>query len=346
MLEDLECKCQIIKNFKPSWFASVMGTGILAITSLFYSNYIPFLKYISYILFYFNLILFFALLIPWILRWILFRRQALDDLEHPIISNFYSTLAIGMLVLAANFIVITKNIRMGEIFWFIGTILTIFFGILTPYIMFKREHVKLDHINPAWFIPPVGLIVIPVAGSLIIPYLSGIMQDIVIFLNYFGWGAGFFIYLSLLAISMYRFILHHPLPNILAPTVWINLGPIGVGTVALINLIKNSSFITIKEPFFVFGFLFWGFGIWWVVMAIALTLHYIKRLKLPYTMSWWAFTFPLGAYVAASHTISLLFKFQLIDYIGFTLYWLLVIFWLVTVVKTFIHAYRGTLFKD
>jgi len=323
-----------------------MGTGILAITSLFYSPYIPFLKNMAYILFYFNVTLFFVLLVPWILRWIFFRKEALSDLEHPVLSNFYATIAIGMLVLAADFIIIGKNICMGEAFWFVGVLFTIFFGILTPYIMFKGEHVKLDHINPAWFIPPVGLIVIPIAGSLLIPHVSGMVQEFVIFLNYFGWGAGFFIYLALLAITLYRFILHHPLPNILAPTIWINLGPIGAGTVALINLIKNSSFITIQEPFFVFGFLFWGFGIWWVIMAIILSLHYIKKLKLPYAMSWWAFTFPLGAYVAASHKISLLFGLQLIDYIGFTLYLLLVIFWIVTLIKTFIHAYHGTLFKD
>ncbi len=346
MLRDIKCKCQIVKNFKPSWFASVMGTGILAITSLLYSKYIPVLKDVSHILFYFNITLFFVLLIPWILRWIFFRREALNDLKHPVLSNFYATIAIAMLVLAADSIVINKNMLLGEIFWFVGTLLTIFFGILTPYLMFKGEHVKLDHINPAWFIPPVGLIVIPVAGSLIIPYVSGGMQEFVIFLNYFGWGAGFFIYLSLSAIAMYRFILHHPLPNTLAPTIWINLGPIGVGTVALTNLVKNSSFITVKEPFFVFGFLLWGFGIWWTIMAITLTLYYIKKLKLPYAMSWWAFTFPLGAYVSASHTISLLFKLQLIDHIGFVLYLLLVVFWLVTFVKTFIHTYHGTLFKD
>lgn len=346
MLREIECKCQVVKNFAPSWFASVMGTGILAITSLFYAQYIPFLKNLAYVLFYFNILLFFILLVPWTLRWILFRKEALKDLEHPVLSNFYATIAIGMLVLAADFIVIGKNIAIGAIFWFVGTLATIFFGILTPYLMFRGEHVKLDHINPAWFIPPVGLIVIPIAGSLIIPHVSGVAQEIVIFLNYFGWGAGFFIYLALLAIAMYRFILHHPLPNTLAPTIWINLGPIGAGTVALVNLIKNSSFISVREPFFIFGFLFWGFGIWWTIMAFALTLHYIKRLKLPYAMSWWAFTFPLGAYVAASHTISSLFEIQLIDYIGFALYWLLVVFWLVTFVKTFIYAYRGTLFKD
>ena len=345
MLEEIECKCEIIKNFAPSWFASVMGTGILAVTSLFYSNYLSFLKDVALILFYFNIILFFALLIPWILRWILFKKEALADLEHPIVSNFYATIAIGMLVLATDFIVIGKNIIVGEIIWFIGAFSTIFFGSLTSYLMFRGEHVKLDHINPAWFIPPVGLIVIPIAGGLLIPHFSGLMQEFVIFLNYIGWGAGFFIYLSLLAICMYRFILHHPIPNTLAPTIWINLGPIGAGTAALINLVNNSSFIILKDPFFVFSLIFWGFGIWWVIMAIMMTIHYIKTLKLPYAISWWAFTFPLGAYVAASHSVSIIFGIRLIDYIGFGLYWLLMIFWIVTLAKTFIYTYHGTLFR-
>ncbi len=345
MLRDIECKCQIVKNFTPSWFASVMGTGILAVTSMFYSRYIPFLMDVAYILFYFNIVLFFVLLIPWIFRWVFFRKEALNDLEHPVISNFYPTLSVGMLVLATDFIVLGKDIAIGEIFWFIGTFLTIIFAILIPYLMFKGEHVKIDHISPAWFIPPVGLIVIPIAGSMIITHFSGVAQEVILFLNYFGWGAGFFIYLALLAIAMYRFILHHPLPNTLAPTIWINLGPIGAGTVALVNLVKNSSFITIQEPFFIFGFLFWGFGIWWVIMSIILSLHYLKKLKLPYAMSWWAFIFPLGAYVAATHTISQLFSFQLIDYIGFALYCLLVGFWVVTFVKTLAHAYHGALFK-
>lgn len=345
MLKNIESKWEIAKNFTPSWFASVMGTGILAITSLFYSKYLPILKNIAYTLFYFNILLFFLLLIPWTLRWIFFKKEAINDLEHPVLSNFYATIAIGMLVLAADFIVIGKNMIIGEIFWFTGAFTTIFFGTLTPYLMFKAEHVKLDHINPAWFIPPVGLIVIPIAGGLIIPRFSGLTKEFVILLNYFGWGAGFFIYLALLAVCMYRFIIHHPLPNTLAPTIWINLGPIGAGTVSLINLIENSTFITTKEPFFVLAFLLWGFGIWWVIIAIAMTIYYIKKLKLPYAMSWWAFTFPLGAYVAATYSISNIFNIELINYIGFGLYWLLTGFWTLTLIKTAVNTYHGTLFK-
>ncbi len=335
-----------IKNFAPSWFAAVMGTGILALTSLFYSGYLPSLRYAAQGLFYLNVGLFGVLLVPCILRWVFYRDSALRDLNHPVIANFYPTLSVGMLVLASDFMVIGKDFAVGVWLWIVGSALTIVFALLVPYIMFKGEHVTIEHINPAWFIPPVGLIVIPIAGSLVIGRFSGLANDWVIFVNYFGWGAGFFLYLALLAVCMYRFILHRPLPSVLAPTVWINLGPIGAGTVALHNLVLHSGFIADPEPFFVLGFLFWGFGIWWVVMAIALTVHYVRRLRLPYAMSWWAFTFPLGAYVAASHVTAQRFSLALVDHIGFALYILLFVLWSATLIGTGIHAVRGDLFRD
>ncbi len=345
MFSELECRCQIVKNFTPSWFASIMGTGILALVSIFYGGYLPILKTIGVWLFYFNVILFFLLLIPWILRWIFFPKNALSDLYHPVISNFYPTLSVAMLVLSANYIVIGKNIHIGEIFWFIGTLLTIFFALLTPFIAFRGEHVKLDHINPGWFIPPVGLIVIPIPGSLIINHVTPALKELVLLLNIFGWGAGFFLYLTLLAVCMYRFILHHPLPGTLAPTIWINLGPIGAGTTALINLVKHTSLMEMREPIYFFGLLFWSFGIWWVMMAIIMTLYYIRKIKIPYAMSWWAFTFPLGAYVSASYVVGKTFGVKLIENIGFGLYWLLVLFWIVTLGQTLLNVYRGRVFK-
>ncbi len=335
---------KIVENFSPSWFASVMGTGILAITSKSYSSYLPFLNFLADFLFYFNIALFFVLLFPWTLRWIICIKRSLDDLYHPITSNFYATIAIGMLVLSADFFVIGGNAKLGTIFWFCGMILTIFFSFLTPFIVFSGEHVKIDHINPAWFIPPVGLIVIPIAGSMVMNNTSGVMKELITILNYFGWGSGFFLYISLHAISMYRFILHRPLPNILAPTIWINLGPIGAGTVSLINLVKYSDFVQSKDIFFKFGFIFWSFGLWWFGMAVIMILFYIKRFKLPFALSWWAFTFPLGAYVAASHTLSIIFKMKLVDYIGFSMYWLLLMIWTITFITTLKHSIKGSLF--
>ena len=214
-------KLNFIKNFPVSWFASVMGTGILANTSFFYSNYLPFLTYLASFLFYFNIGLFCVFFIPFILKIILFRKESRIELEDPIKTNFFPTFSISFVVLAANSIYILKNISVAIILWYIGTFLTIFFSILIPFVLFRSENAKIHHINPAWFIPPVGLIIIPFVGNSFISQFSGIAYEFMVFLNYFGWGAGFFIYLALLSICIYRFALIHPMPNLLAPTIWI-----------------------------------------------------------------------------------------------------------------------------
>lgn len=339
-------KANIIKNFIPSWFAQIMGTGILALIAFSYSSKFGFLKPISIFLHYFNVTIFFILLIPWILRWLLYYKNAVADLKNPVIGNFYPTISAGMLVISMDFLVISNNFLIGVYFWFIGVLVTIIFAFMIPYITFTHSGIEIHHINPGWFIPPVALIVIPIPGGIIIPHFSGILKDMIIFINYFSFGSGFFLFLALSAISLYRFILHHPLPDVLAPTIWINLGPIGAGTTAIINLTKTCCILGDKNPLFFFAAMFWGLGIFWVIMSIIMTLHYIRKLKFPYTMAWWALTFPLGAYTAATHNIAIIFNNKFIDYIGITLFILLIFFWLITFTKTLLRTLSGHLFMD
>ncbi|KUH32892.1 C4-dicarboxylate ABC transporter [Thermococcus celericrescens] len=333
-----------IKDFAPSWFASVMGTGALALVSKAYSSKLPIIKSFAGFLVYLNTVLFFVLLIPWVLRWIKYRENALADLHHPVLGNFYGTIAIAMLVLSADYLTILGNTSVAWTFWLAGTPLTIFFALLIPYLVFTSEGVDTKAITPAWFIPPVGLIVIPISGAKLMALSSGTVKELMTFINYFAWGAGFFLYLALLAIVFYRFIKHEPMPCGIAPSIWINLGPIGAGTSTLYALIKASDFINLEEPFLVFGLIFWGFGVWWFAMAVILTLHYVRKLNLPYSLAWWAFIFPFGAYVSATYNVGTTFGIGAIINFGFAMYWLLLAMWLVTgalTLKNFVFRRRA-----
>ncbi len=328
-------------SFPPSIFAAVMGTGIFSISSLYYSEYLPFLRFLSLALLYFNTALFFLLLVPWIGRWILCREDSLKDLTDPIKSSFYPTIAISLLVLSSSYIVILGDISLGMLFWFVGVVLTVFFAILVPYIMFGGTHVHIDHINPAWCIPPVGLIVIPVAGARIMSMFTGLIHDAILLLNVFGWGAGFFLYISLSAVCMYRFLLHRPLPNTLAPTIWINLGPIGVGIISLLSIGKVSTIPSCFGTLTFLALLLWGYGLWWLIMAIVMTLHYLRKLSLPYALSWWAFTFPLGAYAASTYLLAHTISNGVIGVAGFFIYLLLAFLWSLTAFKSAAALVRG-----
>ncbi|WP_457563969.1 tellurite-resistance/dicarboxylate transporter [Caminibacter pacificus] len=276
-------------------------------------------------------------MIFWVLRWFLYFENAKKDLFHPVISPFYPTIAVALLVIAGGFIIIFHNILLAEIFWVLGSMLMVVFAFLIPFIMFTHENIEISHINPGWYIPPVGLIVIPIAGAFFEPLSTGVYKEIITITNFLGYGAGFFLYIALLAIIVYRLILHSPLPGTIAPTLWINLGPIGAGNIALINIVSKTSFISVKEPFYIFALVFWGFGLWWLVMSIIMTLRYIKRAELNYSMSWWAFIFPLGAYTASTHLISKTLHLEIINILGFGIFWLLFFIWCITFFKTVIN---------
>lgn len=125
----------------------------------------------------------------------------------------------------------------------------------------------------------------------------------------------------------------------MAPAIWINLGPLGAGAVALLNLTKMLP--VAGDAFRAFAFILWGFGLWWLAMAVLMTLHYLRNLHLPYSLAWWAFIFPLGAYVSATYNVGTAFGFGVMVDFGFVLYWFLLALWLITGAKTLLHDFSS-----
>ena len=331
-----------IKNMAPSWFAVVMGTGIFAIASQYYAAVFPILSVVGWLLFALTAVIYVLLLIPWLLRWILHFNEALHDLYHPIHTNFYPTFSIATLILSIAVLLFLKNVPVAFVLWVVGTVVGFFFSFLIPYILFTHTEIKVEHINPAWFIPPVGLIIIPIAGAHFVTFAdpSSLLHQVLVVVNVSAWATAFFLFLALFAITVYRFIIHHPLPQVLAPTTWINIAPLGAGAISLLSLVKNVSFL--KLPVLkVIAFGMWGFGVWWLVMAIVLTLHYLKDVEFKFALSWWAFTFPTGALAVASVKVSHVFLLPLVMSMGFCTYVLLAGIWLVTAIKTVEMVLKG-----
>lgn len=344
----------LIPDFAPSWFASVMGTGILAITSYYYSTGFPWLKDLATAICILNMFLFGLLVVPWIARFILYSQRALADLREPVTGQFYATMPIACLVLAADLLIVGADslgpdlaISIAKILWIIGAVLSVVGAVVIPLLNFINREVQVENVNPAWFMPPVALIVIPVPGAKLIAYWPESWQIIMLVFNYAAWGSGFFLFLMLEAICLYRFFCRPPLPGKLAPTAWINLGPIGVGTIALLNLASGSvPFLgSYVQPLLGLLALFlWGFGFWWIACAICLTIYYMKNNDLPFSLAWWAFTFPLGAYAGATYLVAEFLHAPLVNNYGFLCYLLLLVFWAVAFGRTLLGVGRREFF--
>ena len=349
---------EVIRHLHPGWFAAVMGTGILAVATLHAAIWLPLLRVLSVALWVLNSGLCALLLIPWGARWVLFPRDAWADLAHPTRGPFYSTMPIGLLVLAVDFAAIGRPvigeaiaIPLAQGLWIVGTAATLLFGVLIPYRWFISERISLDQVNGGWFIPPVAAIVVPAAAAPLIPTWSSPELRHAISLAAFAFtGIGLMLFLVVLALLFTRLVIH-PLPHPhMGPTLWIGLGPIGVGTMALIRLsgaalptmgMGNPEAASLLR---LGGLVLWGFGLWWLPLAILLLFHYLKG-AFPFALSWWAFTFPLGAYTVATFLLGDAFHAPALHGMGIALWALLGGFWLTVFVLTLKGVLNGELLR-
>ncbi len=326
----------VIAEFSPSWFAVVMGTGVFATsTHLMNSSHpSPALDYLVRILVPLNFIFFFIILIPWSLRWILFTQNAIEDLKHPVRGNFYVTMGIGSLALSLNLSLFgMKDVAYG--FWLLGSGAVVFFQVLVMFLTFVGERVKLEHISPVWFLGTTGLLLIPSSG---IAILGGDMNSYHLLVFDFSFGTGFLLYFALLAIWLYRFILHEPLKGELLPLFWINMGPIGAVITTLATYFSTFPGEIGVSKFFAMVFL--GFGMWWFLISIMVTLYYVKKVHISYRSVWWSFTFPLGQYLVGVLYLNSSLNYESLDSFSILLYGVLIFLWLLNVLMTLVY------FKD
>lgn len=336
---------EISRTFAPGWFAAVMGTGVLAITTHVFAKTFSFLSLLGLGLHYFNLVLFVLLAVPWLTRWMMFREAAFATLKHPVQASFYPTFSIAMLVLGAQFLAFGQQVGLALLFWWPGVVLTFVFSFAVLFSMFSGERVGLEHVTPAKFIPAVGMVVIPIAGGPLLSHVHGVMHNLILLVDILGLGAGMLMYVGLLSLTLQRKYLAKPAFGTLAPTVWIHLAPLGVIPVSLLNVVEQLPFAVSPDVFIVFGLLFWAYGVWWLVMASLFTLAARQRGMLPFALSWWGFTFPLGAFVVASLRLSKLSGIASVGMVGAAAWLLLLVLWLLTLVNTLRGVVSGNVFR-
>ena len=91
--------------------------------------------------------------------------------------------------------------------------------------------------------------------------------------------------------------------------------------------------------------LFWGFGVWWVIMSSLMTLAARAAGQLPFALSWWGFIFPLGAFVAESLRLSKLLGWGTVFAVGVACWLLLCLLWVITAYKTVRGVASGAIFQ-
>jgi C4-dicarboxylate transporter/malic acid transport protein len=357
MWQALDDRSDVIRFFHPAWFAAVMGTGILAVATHHADAVVPGLENLAVALWVLSTALAAVLLVPWVLRWVRYPREAWADTAHPTRGPFYSTFPIGLLVLGVDFAAIGSArmdadaaIRTAQVLWVAGAVLAFVLGVVIPIRWFTHDAIELRQVNGGWFIPPVANIVVPAAAApLISSWGSPEACRAVCVVAFAFLGIGFFLFLVVGVLLIARLV-DHGLPEAhLIPTLWIGLGPIGVGSLALVRLSMTASPIfggydeQVQVLLRLASLGVWGFGLWWLAVAVVVTVRALRE-PFPFAMSWWAFTFPLGAYTVATFLLGDAFEAGYLTGFGFALWILLLAFWLLVLVRTLAAAYTGAIF--
>jgi tellurite resistance protein TehA-like permease len=135
--------------------------------------------------------------------------------------------------------------------------------------------------------------------------------------------------------------MHHQVgASRMVPTLWIALGPLGQSVTAASLLAANArgTFGAVFERglvYFavVFGVSVLGFALMWAAIAAAVTVRAAVH-GLPFSLTWWSFTFPVGTCVTATAGLAAHTGLTALAVLSVLLFAGLVLAWAVVAVRT------------
>lgn len=284
-----------LKYFPITSYAIIMGfSGLtIAFSKFYHMQWLPKIFFDSLLFFTFSLFLFITF--TYGLKAIMHFEEVKADFRHRIRINFFSAISISFLLLAIAFMAYWPFISM--VFWWFGAILHTILMFYT--ISFWIQHNFEIHImNPAWFIPVVGNILVPVAGVEFMPRIF----------SFFYFAVGFFFWIILFAIFLNRAIFHHQLPQKFIPTLFILIAPPAVGFIAYMRIAQSWDSFAVFMLFLAYFF------------VVLLMFLFRSFRKLEFYISWWAFTFPITAITIASVVAYQITQQSLYKYFAFILF--------------------------
>ncbi len=349
---------EVIRQFTPNWFAATMGTGILAL-ALPMAH--PGLARLGEALWLFNIDLFVLFSLLYAARWLLFFDEARRVFGHSTVSMFFGTIPMGLATIINGFLLFGVA-RWGqglvpfvEALWWLDVAMALACGVSIPFMMFTRQEHSIDQMTAVWLLPVVAAEVAAVSGSQLAAHLPDVhAQFVVMITSYVLWAFSVPVAFGILTILMLRMALHKLPHENMAASSWLALGPISTAALGMLLLGGEAQEIFAANGLstagdvaagigLICGITLWGFGLWWLMLAVLITLRYLRD-GIPFNLGWWGFTFPLGVFALTTLKLGAVLKLDFFNVTGAALVAVLAVLWLIVMSKTVRGAYRGELF--
>lgn len=341
----------------PNWFASVMGTGIVATAGATLPVQLPGLQTFTRVVWVFAALLLIVLVAVVGGHWLRHPTAARSHADNPQMAHFYGaapmallTVGIGALLIGDDLIGEQAAVRIAWALWAAGTIGGLFTAVTIPYLMFTQHSVEPDAAFGGWLMPVVPPMVSATAGALLIPHITpGAWRQTMLYGCYAMFGLSVIAALLILSMIWSRLVLYGTSGTARVPTLWIVLGPLGQSITAagLLGLSAAAAVDpSIAVPMNAFAILYgvpvWGFAVLWISLATALTVRTLRR-GMPFALTWWSLTFPVGTFVTGTTQLAVHTGLPAFTVAAAVAYVALVSTWILVAVRTAYGSVRGTL---
>ncbi|WJF89072.1 SLAC1 anion channel family protein [Paraburkholderia bonniea] len=262
-----------------SLFGAIMGLCGLALAWRIATQHYGVPEWISEALSLLAVLAFSALVVAYAIKWVCSPAAVRNEFQHPVAANFFGTAIISILLLPA--VIAPWLPHLARVVWLIGAALMIVFAwlIVNRWTSVRQQ---IAHATPAWIIPPVGTLDIPIAGVQL--QLPGSLE-----VSVFALAVGLFFTVPVFTMILSRLIFEEPLPPAFQPSLLILVAPFAVGFSSYVN-------ITGHVDLFASALFYLAVFIFMVLLPKMLNL----RICCPFRVSWWAVSFPLAALTIAS----------------------------------------------
>ena len=350
---------EMLGNIGPNWFASVMGTGIVATAGATLPVHFRGLHAFTQGVWVIAAVLLAALIVVIGGHWMRHPTVARTHARNPQMAHFYGAAPMALLTVGAGAVLVGRDligdrlaVDLDWALWTAGTVGGLFTAVSIPFVMFTQHTVEPDAAFGGWLMPVVPPMVSAATGALLIPHLGpGTGRETMLYGCYAMFGLSLVASLIIISMIWSRLALYGTSGTARVPTLWIVLGPLGQSITAAGLLGTNAALAVapgIAENMNAFAILYgvpvWGFAVLWIALATSLTVRTLRR-GMPFALTWWSLTFPVGTFVTgttqlAVHTNLPAFKVAaVIAYLGLLGTWVLV------AVRTTRGSLRGNLLR-
>ncbi|MGW7608146.1 TDT family transporter [Streptomyces sp. NPDC054766] len=337
-----------VRHLGPNWYASVMGTAIVATAGAGLPGNVPGLRTACAVVWALSLTLLVSLLVARALHWTHHRDQARAHLLDPAMAPFYGCLSMALLAVGGGTLLVGRDwigmqaaVAVDTVLFVAGTLIGLAAAVTVPYLMVVRHRIEPGQASPVWLLPIVAPMVSAALGPLLVPHLSaGQPRETLLFACVAMFGISLLATFVMLPMIFARLVTAGPLPLALTPTLFLVLGPLGQSTTA-VGKFADAAPGVVPAPYdqgfallaVLYGVPVLGFALLWLALAVAMVVR-ARRQGMGFAMTWWAFTFPVGTCVTGAEGLARHTGLVAFDALAVALYALLVTAWSVAAVRT------------